>query len=110
LAFVAGSLAVFLMAISFRFNTSWVVELFSTGLVVILGFLGGSFFKTDILSEWLGRLGKWIPNGAALTAYLGAMQGASPEDLIEPLMVLAGWAAALLLMAAGFRPGRWMIP
>ena len=47
-------------------------------MVVILGFLGGSFFKMDILSEWLGRLGEWIPNGAALTAYLGAMQGSSP--------------------------------
>ena len=110
LAFVAGSLAVFLMAISFRFNTSWVVELFSTGLVVILGFLGGSFFKTDILSEWLGRLGEWIPNGAALTAYLGAMQGSSPEDLIEPLTVLIGWTAAFLLAAAGFKPERGRVP
>ncbi len=106
LAFVAGSLAVFLMALSFRFNTSWVVEIFSTSIVVILGFLGGSFFKMDILSEWLARLGEWIPNGAALTAYLGAMQGASPQDLTEPLTVLAGWAAALLLMAAGLKPER----
>lgn len=106
LAFVAGSLAVFLMALSFRFNTSWVVEIFSTSIVVILGFLGGSFFKMNILSEWLARLGEWIPNGAALTAYLGAMQGASPQDLIEPLTVLAGWAAALLLAAAGFKPER----
>lgn len=110
LAIVAGSLAVYLIALSFRFNTSWVVELFSTSVVVILGFLGGSFFNMDILSEWLGRLGEWIPNGAALTAYLGAMQGASPIDLAEPLMVLIGWTAVFLLAAAGLRPEKGMVP
>ena len=55
LAFVAGSLAVFLMALSFRFNTSWVVELFSTGSSSSSDFSGAASSKwTSFRSGWPG--------------------------------------------------------
>ena len=64
-------------------------------LVFPLSMLGGCFFPFEAMPDWMARIGRWTPNGLAVTQFKDVLLGsANPAHLWA---VLAGLAAAGLL-------------
>ncbi len=98
LGLVVGGIAVLLIVLSYRFNSTSLEALYSTGIVTILALFGGSFVRVDQFLGNLAVIGSWTPNGAALNAYMKVMQGYSLSELGFPLLVLSIYVVALLLL------------
>ena len=77
-------------------------------LVFIFALLGGSFFPLDQVSDSLIKIGEWTPNGAALQAYLQALQGFSLQEILPTMLRLGLVAAGLVLLALTIYPKRRM--
>ncbi|MET3506484.1 ABC transporter permease [Halalkalibacter oceani] len=103
-----GAIAVLLTTIVIRFESDTVSHIFAGGMVSLFAFVGGSFFPTAVLPEFVTAIGGWTPNGAALTAYLQLMQGFAMSELLVPLSRIAGFALLLLIASVMIYPGRSM--
>ncbi|WP_243290872.1 ABC transporter permease [Bacillus sp. FJAT-47783] len=75
LSFSVGCIASLLMALNYRYNSANVSTIFSSTIITIFAFLGGSFFPTSGLSDFIGKIGQLTPNGASMSAYLKILQG-----------------------------------
>ncbi|MFT8871686.1 MAG: ABC transporter permease [Sporolactobacillus sp.] len=64
-------------------------------IMYVLGFLGGSMMKIDSFPSSLQHVQQWLPNGAAINAFLAAGRGLPLSKLAEPL-------AGLLLLGLIF--------
>ncbi len=106
LSLCVGGLAAMLTALSLRFNSVAISSVFSTGIVSIFAFAGGSFFPTSGLPEIIETIGNWTPNGAALSAYIQWLQGFGIDVLITPLSRIAGMAILLLVLSVFIFPKR----
>lgn len=99
LAASVGALAALVTALTFRWRSKAVSDVFSSVFVTLLSLLGGSFFALADSSPLIGRLGQWTPNGAALNAFLGVTQRLPADvwgtDLLRLLLL-----GVLLLGAA----------
>jgi ABC-2 type transport system permease protein len=104
IAVCVGGLAALLTAMNYRLRTGTATDLFSGMMVSLLAFLGGSFFPTAQMSDWLNMLGGWTPNGAALSSYLQMLQGAEAGRWMDDVYRLL--AMAVVFTAAAV----WMFP
>ena len=95
---MVGGIAVLLIVLSYRFNSTSLEALYSSGIVTILALFGGSFVRVDQFLGNLAVIGSWTPNGAALNAYMKVMQGYSLSELSFPLLVLLIYVVVLLLL------------
>ncbi len=98
LGLVVGGIAVLLIVLSYRFNSSSLETIYSSGIVTILALFGGSFVRVDQFLGNLAVIGSWTPNGAALNAYMKVMQGYSLSELSFSLLVLLTYVVVLLLL------------
>jgi ABC-2 type transport system permease protein len=102
LATSVGALAALVTALSFRWRSNAVSNVFTSVVVALLSLLGGSFFALADSSPLIGRLGQWTPNGAALNAFLGVTQGLPAgfwaTDLLRLLLLSVLLLGAALLV------------
>ncbi len=75
-------------------------------LVLPMAFLSGSFFPLDVAPRWLQRLSDLLPLKHLNTGMLDVMvRGEGPSAALVPLLILAGFAVVVTLLAA--RLFRW---
>ncbi|MGY0693794.1 ABC transporter permease [Virgibacillus sp. FSP13] len=106
LALAVGGLSVLLTAISFRIKTEIITNFFSSIIVTIFAFLGGSFFPIGELSKMIQFLGNLTPNGAGMTAYLSILRGDGVTQVLDYLVFLVIFAITLVVIAAFSFPKR----
>src|SRR5690606_10958448 len=66
LALCVGALGAFVTSLNFRAGNQALSNVFNSVIVTLLALVGGSFFPIQDASSLLGRIGSWMPNGAAL--------------------------------------------
>ncbi|AYV65438.1 ABC transporter permease [Niallia circulans] len=96
---MAAAFATIATAISFAAKSRNVESIFSSLIVPILAFIGGSFFNVSAIGGFMETLGEYSPGGAALTAYLKAYQGYPLVDLWSHLKAILLFSLALLLIS-----------
>ncbi|WP_161493899.1 ABC transporter permease [Virgibacillus necropolis] len=101
LAIAVGGLAVLLTAISYRINSEVITNYFSSIVVSIIAFLGGSFFPIGDFSKTIQFIGNLTPNGAGMTAYLTLLRGDGISEILDQFFFLTLFAF-LLVVIAGF--------
>ena len=104
LAICVGALSTILTSLCYRMESDSVTDIFSGMFVALFAFLGGSFFPVSQMSDLLQTIGGWTPNGAALSSYVLAMQGAEANVWMQPLYRLA------IMAAVFFAVGVWSFP
>lgn len=96
---MAATFATFTTAIAFATNSRDVESIFSSLIVPILAFIGGSFFNVSAIGGFMETLGEYSPGGAALTAYLKVYQGYSLGDTWSQLRAILLFSVLLLLLS-----------
>lgn len=76
----------------------------SNSIVMPLLFLGGSFFPFEAMPAWMAAIGRWTPNGWALTHLTDLLFGR--ENAVALTMA---WAALLVIGAALFLLSEWRL-
>ncbi|MFD2042856.1 ABC transporter permease [Ornithinibacillus salinisoli] len=108
-ASAVGGITVLLTAISYRFNSEIITNFFSSIIVTIMAFLGGSFFPIGDFSPSIRMLGELTPNGAGMAAYLSILRGDGLTDNLQHLLLLIIFAIATIVIAACSFPKRGAI-
>lgn len=103
---VIGAIAALLSSINYRSNSAGASNLFSTAIVAILAFFGGSYFNISSLSPFIMNVGMLTPNGAALDGYLTIAQNGSLNDILPNITILSILAVLLMLIAFLLFPKR----
>lgn len=106
LSIVVGGIAALLSSVNYWANSASATNLFSTTVVAILAFFGGSYFNIASLSPMLAKVGMLTPNGAALDGYLTIAQNGTLEDLLPNITVLSITGILLFLVAFILFPKR----
>ena len=80
-----GALSALMTTLQFRTKTEGIANVFNGLFITVFSFLGGSFFNIRDISETLGKIGDFTPNGATMSAILSIQKG---QDLsvIWPFM------------------------
>jgi linearmycin/streptolysin S transport system permease protein len=105
-AVAVGGISVLLTAINFRLNSEVISNFFSSILVTLMSFLGGSFFPVGDSSKLIQLLGNLTPNGAGMSAYMAILRGASFSEISQHVLFLILFAALSILFAALSFPKR----
>lgn len=106
LSLVVAGISAFLSSINYRFNSADASNIFSSSIVAILAFFGGSYFNVSSLSPVLAKVGEWTPNGAALEGYLLIAQNGAFSELVPLLVNLIILASIFLVLAIVLFPKR----
>lgn len=99
ISMTVGGIGALLMALNYRLDSIAATNLFQSAFVAILAFFGGSFFEVKNLSDGLGKMGAWTPNGAGMNAYLKLLQGESISAIAFELSYLSVLSMGLLVIA-----------
>ena len=93
---VAG-FATFVSMLSFRTNSRNVESVFSSLVIPVLAFIGGSFFNLSSMGGVMEKLGEYSPGGAAVTAYLKIYQGYGITEIASQLQAISLFSLVLLI-------------
>jgi ABC-2 type transport system permease protein len=105
-AVAVGGISVLLTAINFRLNSEVISTFFSSALVTLMSFLGGSFFPVGDSSKLIQQLGNLTPNGAGMSAYMAILRGDGFSEISQHVLFLILFAAVSILFAALSFPKR----
>ena len=105
-AVAVGGISVLLTAINFRLNSEVISNFFSSVLVTLMSFLGGSFFPVGDSSKLIQLLGNITPNGAGMAAYMAILRGDGFSEISQHVLFLILFAALSILIAALSFPKR----
>ncbi|WP_298469938.1 ABC transporter permease [uncultured Psychrobacillus sp.] len=83
-----GGLSALLTVLQFKTGTEGIANVFNGLVITIFSFLGGSFFKISDVSETLGDIGGYTPNGATMKAILSIQTGDSVGVIWPQMYVL----------------------
>ncbi|MGG1292311.1 ABC transporter permease [Bacillus smithii] len=97
-----GGLAVLMMAINFRSQSESASTFFSSAIVSVFAFVGGSFFPVGQISNVFRWLGNATPNGAGMNAYLKLLQGYGFTEVVGSFGYLLALSICLFMIG-------WMI-
>ena len=106
MAISVGGISVLLTAISYRLNSETISNFFSSVLVTLMAFLGGSFFPLGDISKLIQMLGNLTPNGAGMTAYLSLLRGDGLAEISGHVLFLILFAVGSIVIAALSFPKR----
>ncbi len=101
-----GGISVLLTAINFRLNSEVISNFFSSILVTLMSFLGGSFFPIGDSSRLIQQLGNLTPNGAGMSAYMAILRGEGFSEISQHVVFLIVFAALSIVIAALSFPKR----
>ena len=105
-AISVGGISVLLTAISYRLDSEVISNFFSSILVTLMAFLGGSFFPIGDLSRVIGMLGNLTPNGAGMSAYMAILRGDGFLEISNHVLFLILFAVVSIVVAALSFPKR----
>ena len=80
-----GALSALMTSLQFRTKTEGIASVFNGLFITVFSFLGGSFFNIRDISETLGKIGDYTPNGATMSAILSIQKG-QDISVIWPFM------------------------
>lgn len=106
LSVMVGAFASFISAISYRINSGGAVQVFSSFLIPIIAFIGGSFVPVAQLGGLFESISKYSPGGAGISAYYKIMQGYGMEDISIQLISILSISLILILAAFWIQPKR----
>ena len=106
MAISVGGISVLLTAISYRLNSETISNFFSSVLVTLMSFLGGSFFPIGDISKLIQMLGNLTPNGAGMSAYLSLLRGDGFSEISGHVLFLILFAVVSIVIAALSFPKR----
>jgi ABC-2 type transport system permease protein len=106
LSLAVGSISVLLTSVNYKLNSENASNLFSSIIVSIFAFLGGSYFPVSQISETLQNLGSYTPNGAAFSGYLKILQGYGISEISPSLLALGIFTAIIFCIGIFLFPGR----
>lgn len=110
-SFAVGGVAVLLTAISYRLDSEVLINYFSSIIVTVFAFFGGSFFPVGDFSKLIRVIGELTPNGASMSAYLMILRGVpiTSSLITNHLIYLAGFSFMLIVIAVISFPKRGQI-
>lgn len=101
-----GGFSTILTTLNYRFNNTHLTNLFSSAVVTLMAFAGGSFFNVSQLSEAFTAFGRLLPNGAAMQSLLAVLGGGGGELVINNLLIILLFTGVLLAAGALLFPKR----
>lgn len=101
-----GSLAALVTAVVLQFNNDAIPGIFTGVIVSGFAFIGGSMLPVEQLSPLLREIGKWTPNGVAMTAYLQLIQGFGFNDVLPMIYRLVVMMVIFIIIALAIFPKR----
>jgi len=106
MAVSVGGITALLTAVSFRFNSETVINFFSSIVVTLMAFLGGSFFPIGDYSPVFQKLGNFTPNGAGMTAFLTILRGEGIGEISNHILYIIIFAVSTIIIGALSYPKR----
>ena len=106
IAISVGGISMLLTAISYRVNSEVISNFFSSIIVTLMSFLGGSFFPIGDTSNIFQLLGNLTPNGAGMSAYMAILRGDEFSTYSQHLLFIVLFAAVALVIAVISFPKR----
>lgn len=95
--FVAIGIGLVITAFS---SSSYIAGTLSTLIMTPTCMLGGCFWDITLMPEFMQKLSRFVPQWWAINAIQELQKGHGPADILINLLILAGFAAALLLIAS----------
>jgi ABC-2 type transport system permease protein len=80
-------------------SSSYIAGTLSTLIMTPTCMLGGCFWDITLMPEFMQKLGRFVPQWWAVNAIQNMQNGHGPADIVINLLILAGFAAALFLVA-----------
>jgi ABC-2 type transport system permease protein len=105
-SFAVGGIAVLLTAINYRLNSEIISNFFSSFVIALMAFLGGSFYPMGDFSNFFQQVGNFTPNGAGMSAYLTMLRGNPSSAFTHHILFLLLFAVAAIVMAVFSFPKR----
>ncbi|MFD1849932.1 ABC transporter permease [Oceanobacillus bengalensis] len=106
LSISVGGIAVLLTAVSYRFHSEVLTDFFSSIIVTMMAFLGGSFFPIGDSSKILQVIGNLTPNGAGMSAYLSIIRGDAMVAISNHIVYILLFAITSIIIAVLSFPRR----
>jgi ABC-type multidrug transport system permease subunit len=82
----------FLLTIAIHASGQRAANVIGNLVVFPLALLGGSFFPFEMMPDWMASIGRFTPNGWAITAFKAFVAGSAHT---KDLLIGAGWMAAV---------------
>jgi ABC-type multidrug transport system permease subunit len=82
----------FLLTIAVHASSPRAANVVGNLVVFPLALLGGSFFPFEMMPDWMASIGRFTPNGWAVTLFKGFVAGSAH---VRDLLIGAGWMAAV---------------
>lgn len=101
-----GGLSALLTVLQFKTGSEGIANVFNGLVITIFSFLGGSFFKISDVSETLGDIGGYTPNGATMKAILSIQTGDAVGIIWPQMYVLYIGLLICLVMSVSAFPKR----
>ncbi len=80
-------------------GSSYIAGTLSTLILTPTCMLGGCFWEISLMPEFMQKLSRFVPQWWAMNAIQKLQQGSEPASILINLLILASFAAALLLVA-----------
>lgn len=98
-AVAVGGFAALVTSLVFRSGNRGLADAFNSVIVFVFATVGGSFVPLGDGQSLFSRIGDWTPNGAVLSGWLAAAQGAAASEVLSPLIRLAVLAVVAISLA-----------
>ncbi|MFJ7827199.1 ABC transporter permease [Psychrobacillus sp. NPDC096623] len=101
-----GALSALLTTLQFRTKTEGIANVFNGLFITVFSFLGGSFFNIRDISETLGKIGDFTPNGATMSAILSIQKGLDLSVIWPFMLAIYVLVVVCVLLSIVFFPRR----
>lgn len=101
-----GALTALFTTLQFRTKTEGIANVFNGLFITVFSFLGGSFFNIRDLSETLGKIGDFTPNGATMSAILSIQKGQDLSVIWPFMLAIYILVVVCVLLSIVFFPRR----
>jgi ABC-type Na+ efflux pump permease subunit len=108
--FAGTALLCYLLFLQMLGSSQRGANMLTTMFVFPMMMIGGSFFPFEIMPPWMAAVGRWTPNGQAVTQVKALMFG-QPDAaaLLVAALVIGGLALAAFLGCLGRLRGRFLV-
>jgi len=101
-----GALSALMTTLQFRTKAEGIANLFNGLFITVFSFLGGSFFNIRDISETLGKIGDFTPNGATMSAILSIQKGQDLSVIWPFMLAIYVLVIVCVLLSIVFFPRR----